>query len=91
MKTRVLLIVLLVAIAFSGNAQKSNIRIGYIDTEYILENIPEYNEALGQLDQKVQKWKIEIDLKLRDIEKKKLDLRNESVLLTKELIEEREE
>ena len=91
MKTRVLLIVLLVAIAFSGNAQKSNIRIGYIDTEYILENIPEYNEALGQLDQKVQKWKIEIDLKLRDIEKKKLDLRNESVLLTKELIEEKEE
>ena len=91
MKTRVLLIVLLVAIAFSGYAQKSNIRIGYIDTEYILENIPEYNEALGQLDQKVQKWKSEIDLKLRDIEKKKLDLRNESVLLTKELIEEKEE
>ncbi|PHS06274.1 MAG: hypothetical protein COA88_10975 [Kordia sp.] len=91
MKTRVLLIVLLVAITFSGYAQKSNIRIGYIDTEYILENIPEYNEALGQLDQKVQKWKSEIDLKLRDIEKKKLDLRNERVLLTKELIEEKEE
>ena len=91
MKTRVLLIVLLMLITFSVNAQRSNIRIGYIDTEYILENIPEYNVALSQLDQKVQKWKSEIDLKLRSIEKKKLDLRNESVLLTKELIEEKEE
>jgi len=91
MKTRVLLIVLLVVITFSSNAQKSNIRMGYVDTEYILENIPEYNEALAQLDQKVQKWKTEIDLKLRGIEKKKLDLRNERVLLTKELIEEKEE
>lgn len=91
MKTRVLLIVLLVLITFSSNAQKSNIRMGYIDTEYILENIPEYNEALTQLNQKVQKWKSEIDLKLRGIEKKKLDLRNERVLLTKELIEEKEE
>jgi len=91
MKTRVLLIVFLILIIFSVNAQRSNIRIGYIDTEYILENIPEYNEALSQLDKKVQKWKSEIDLKLRSIEKKKLDLRNESVLLTKELIEEKEE
>ena len=91
MKTRVLLIVFLILITFSVNAQRSNIRIGYIDTEYILENIPEYTEALSQLDKKVQKWKSEIDLKLRGIEKKKLDLRNERVLLTKELIEEKEE
>jgi len=91
MKTRVLLIVFLILIIFSVNAQRSNIRIGYIDTEYILENIPEYTEALSQLDKKVQKWKSEIDLKLRGIEKKKLDLRNERVLLTKELIEEKEE
>ena len=91
MKTRILLVVVLVLTTFSSNAQRSNIRIGYIDTEYILENIPEYNEALSQLDSKVQKWKGEIDLKLRDIDKKKLDLRNERVLLTKELIEEKEE
>lgn len=91
MKTKILLAVVIILVAFSSNAQRSNIRIGYIDTEYILENIPEYNNALSQLDAKVMKWKSEIDLKLRDIEKKKLDLRNERVLLTKELIEEKEE
>jgi Skp family chaperone for outer membrane proteins len=91
MKTKVFFIGLLTAFTFYCNAQKSNIRIGYVDTEYILENMPEYKESLSQLDQKVQKWKGEIDLKLRNIEKKKLDLRNERVLLTKELIEEKEE
>ena len=91
MKTKVLLITLFLAFTYNVNAQRSNIRIGYIDTEYILENVPEYQEALSQLDQKVQKWKEEIDLKLRNIEKKKQDLRNERVLLTKELIEEKEE
>jgi len=91
MKTKVLFIAFLLLVTFNINAQRSNIRIGYIDTEYILENIPEYQEALAQLDAKVRKWKAEIDLKLKDIEKKKLDLRNERVLLTKELIEEKEE
>ena len=91
MKTKFFFISLFVALTFYCSAQKSNIRIGYVDTEYILENVPEYKESLSQLDQKVQKWKSEIDLKLRDIEKKKLDLRNERVLLTKELIEEKEE
>lgn len=91
MKTKVLLIAFLLISTLSLNAQRSNIRIGYIDTEYILENIPEYQEALSQLDTKVQKWKAEVDLKLRNLEKKKQDLRNERVLLTKELIEEKEE
>jgi Skp family chaperone for outer membrane proteins len=91
MKTKALFISLLLVFIFKVNAQKSNIRIGYVDTEYILENVPEYKESLSQLDQKVQKWKKEIDLKLREIDKKKLDLRNERILLTNELIEEKEE
>ncbi len=64
MKTKVLF---LLAIAFMlslcVNAQRG-VRIGYIDTEYILENVPEYQEATSQLDSKVQKWKVEIEKKL---------------------------
>ncbi|WP_412983752.1 OmpH family outer membrane protein [Pontimicrobium sp. IMCC45349] len=71
-------------------AQRS-IRIGYIDTEYILQNVPEYQSATSQLDSKVQKWKTEIETRLSAIEEKKKQLNNERVLLTKELIEEREE
>lgn len=77
-------------INFSSFAQRG-VRIGYIDTEYILQNVPEYQEASQQLDAKVQKWKSEIELRLSEIDQKKKQLNSESVLLTKELIEERQE
>lgn len=66
-------------------------RIGYIDMEYILENIPDYAEAKNQLEQKTQKWKQDIELKKNEINRLKETLKTERVLLTKELIEEREE
>jgi Skp family chaperone for outer membrane proteins len=66
-------------------------RIGYIDMEYILENVPDYAEAKNQLDQKTQKWKKDIEVKKNEIAKLKETLKTERVLLTKELVEEREE
>ncbi len=77
-------------IGISIHAQRG-VRIAYIDTEYILEKVPEYQEAMAQLDSKAQKWKNEIQGKLSEIAQKRKDLSNEKVLLTKELIEEREE
>ncbi len=93
MKTKGLLLVAAISCLFFTNlihAQKG-IRIGYIDMDYILENVPEYNEASGALETKVQKWKVEIEAELKDVEEMRKDLNNERVLLTKELIEEREE
>jgi Skp family chaperone for outer membrane proteins len=86
----VLLFILLLSI-FNGNAQSRGIRIGYIDMEYILQNVPDYTEAKNQLEQKAQKWKQEIEVKKVDLMKLKDALKTERVLLTKELIEEREE
>jgi|AVFP01.1.fsa_nt_gi Skp family chaperone for outer membrane proteins len=74
----------------SATAQKS-IRIGYVDTEYILENIPDYQEATSQLNQKISKWKLEAESRLKEIEQMKKQLENESVLMTKELYDERME
>ncbi|WP_299098827.1 OmpH family outer membrane protein [uncultured Winogradskyella sp.] len=96
MKTKMMnfkVLFLLVIISFFGfnaNAQRG-VRIGYIDTEYILQNVPEYQEASAQLDKKVLGWKSEIESKLNVIAQKKKELDNESVLLTKELYDERYE
>jgi len=91
MKIKALFLLSLISlISYTSDAQRGA-RIGYIDTEYILENVPEYQEASSQLDAKVQKWKSEIEQKLGQIEQKRNDLSNESVLLTPELIKEREE
>ena len=71
-------------------AQKSQ-RIAYIDMEYILQNIPQYLQAQNSLDEKVDKWKKKLDKEARAIEILKTDLTNEKAILTKDLIDEREE
>lgn len=91
MKIKVLFLLAVVfMLSISSHAQRG-VRIGYIDTEYILENVPEYQEASTQLESKVQKWKTEIDSRLGGIEQKRKDLSNEKTLLTTELVKEREE
>lgn len=91
MYNRVLFLLTLVfTISLSSFAQRG-LRIAYIDTEYILENVPEYQEASSQLNTKAEKWKNEIHQKLTAIEQKRKELSNEKALLTKELINEREE
>jgi Skp family chaperone for outer membrane proteins len=74
-----------------ASAQTRGIKVGYIDMEYILEKVPDYAEAKNQLEQKAQKWKQEIEVKKNEINKLKETLKSEKVLLTKELLEEREE
>jgi len=90
MKTNVLLITVVFLTAFSAVAQRG-VRIGYVDMEYILENVEEYREANEQLANKVERWKLEIEEKQGVIDQMKKDLMAEKVLLTDELIEERTE
>ena len=77
-------------VLFVAQAQKTT-KIGYIDMEYILEKVPEYAEAKNQLEQKATTWKQEIEIKKNDIKKLKDALASEKVLLTKELINDKEE
>ena len=88
MKKLVFIFVLLFTVAIS--AQKPQ-RVGYIDMEYILENVPEYLEAQNTLNAKVAKWKTKLDTEARHIELLKTDLANEKAILTKDLIDEKEE
>ena len=92
MKTRKLLLfaITLFCFSFFTTAQRG-VRIGYIDMEYILESVPEYREATVQLEGKVQRWKQDVEKKQMEVDQMKLNLANERVLLTKELITEREE
>lgn len=72
-------------------AQGASVRVAYIDMEYILKKVPEYIEANNQLEQRAQTWKKEMDAKKSEIKKFKDNLTAERSLLTRELIEEREE
>ncbi|MGB7392867.1 MAG: OmpH family outer membrane protein [Pricia sp.] len=92
MKTKSYVLLILTLTLFSSNAfAQRGVRIGYVDMEYILENVEEYREATKQLEDKVQKWKVEVEQKQSAVEQMKKDLQAERVLLTDELISEREE
>lgn len=90
MLKRTFLFTLFILIGIGASAQKP-INIGFVDMEYILENVPEYEQASAQLDQRVKEWQNEIEQKRKEINEMKTSLQNERALLTPELIEEREE
>ena len=91
MKKFIFSLITICFLASNSFGQSRGIKVGYIDMEYILDKVPDYAEAKNQLDQKAQKWKQEIEEKKLEITKFKETLKTERVLLTKELIEEREQ
>jgi outer membrane protein len=73
--------------SFSAFGQK----YAYVDTEYILDNIPEYHDAQDELDALSAKWQKEIEddhSKVEDMYKK---YQAESVLLPDDLKHKRED
>lgn|SRR5690606_7758418 len=90
MKLTTVLLLLLSIGSFTLNAQRG-VRLGYVDMDYILESVEEYQTANQQLAKRVQKWKIEVEEQQASIAQMRSDLAAEKVLLTKELIQERED
>ena len=91
MQKKVLFLLILVSMQTLSLQAQRGVSVAYIDSEFILENVPEYQEATIQLNAKAEKWKNEIAEKLDAIAQKRKDLSNEKALLTAELISEREE
>ncbi len=65
---------------FISNAQ----RIAYVNTDYILENLPQYKAAQDQLDDLTKKWKSEIQQRVKEIDKLNSKYKAEKVLLPKD-------
>lgn len=65
-------------------------KYAFVDTKYILENVPEYHEAQKDLDSYSMQWQKEIESRYETIDKLKKALLAERVLLTEEMIQTRE-
>ncbi|HRG00064.1 MAG TPA: OmpH family outer membrane protein [Bacteroidia bacterium] len=86
MKKIVLSIIAIVFCSFVSLAQK----IGYVDTDYILSNIPEYKAAQTEIDKISVDWQKEIEVKYAEIDKLYKIYQAESVLLTDDMKKKRE-
>jgi len=69
---RILLFIAFISI-FANAQTARGVKIGYIDMEYILEKVPDYADAINQLEQKAQKWKQEIETKRNELINQRID------------------
>jgi outer membrane protein len=69
-----------------ANAQK----FAYVDSEYILAQMPSYKSAQKQLDELSKEWQQDVDAKFAEIDKLYKQYQAEKVLLTKDMQTKRE-
>ena len=80
----------LVGILMSFNTALAQ-RFGYIDSQKILERLPEYSQANTELEEMTKQWKAEIAKKQQDILDSRTKLEAERVLLTEEMYAKKQE
>tara|TARA_Y100000389_G_C17405430_1_gene487736 strand:+ start:400 stop:987 length:588 start_codon:yes stop_codon:yes gene_type:complete len=89
MKIKLFLSAILCTLAFAAMAQRGA-RIAYIDMDVILSKNKEFSTASQLLDEKIAQWKKEIELKKIQLKRIEDQFAVEKILLTPELIADRE-
>ena len=89
MKKILLFIALTIGLSWSAFAQ--NQKNAYIDSEYILGNIPEYKEAQRELDRLAANWQRDIEKQFASIDSMYKKYQVEAITLPDNLKQKREE
>lgn len=87
MKKVVLTLIVFFSVVVVSNAQK----YGFIDSEYIMDNIPSFTAAQEQLDQLSSQYQKELESMHAEIEQMYQDYQAESVLLSDDMKRKRED
>lgn len=72
-----------------GGSQTFAQKFGYIDTEYIMNKMPEYKKANETMNQFAEKWTKDLQAKYADVEKMKQKFQQEEILLTADMKKEK--
>lgn len=87
MKRIIFILTLLLSLSAGAFAQ----RFAFIDTEYILKNIPAYEKANRQLEQQSKRWQAEIETKQTEIQNLYKQYRQQALSLSAEQKQQQEE
>jgi outer membrane protein len=66
-------------------------KFAYVDTQYILDNLPEFTEAQAQLDELSNQWQKEIEAKFAEVDKMYKDYQAQMVLLPDDMKKKKEQ
>jgi len=83
------IIVLTVFVALPAVAQQQ--RFAFVDTEYILNNIPAYKSAQAQIDKLSADWQKEIETQYSEVDKLYKNYQAESVMLSEDMKKRRQD
>jgi outer membrane protein len=87
MKRNILITLVMILISLPAFSQK----YAYIDSEYILGNVPEYKEAKAELDRIAAIWQKEIEAKFKSIDSLYKSFQVEAITLPENLKKNRED
>ncbi|MEM8899501.1 MAG: OmpH family outer membrane protein [Bacteroidota bacterium] len=82
---------LILALFFTGISLSYAQRIAYIDSEFIMDQIPEYQAAQDEIDRISQKWQEELEGKYRSIEQMYSEYTAGEVLMTEDTKRDKQE
>lgn len=77
-------------LAFSASFGQSQ-KLGYVDTEAILEKIPEYGVAQQEIERITEQWQKELEKKYSDIETLYANYQAQEVLLSEDVKRQRQD
>ncbi|MBT6236571.1 MAG: OmpH family outer membrane protein [Bacteroidetes bacterium] len=89
MKSIVKITMAFAILMFTSNIVSAQ-KFAYVDSEYILSQMPSYKSAQKQLDVLSKEWQQEVDTKFEEIDKLYKQYQAEKVLLTKDMQVKRE-
>ncbi len=78
---------LLVSLLFGATYAQ---RVGYVDTEYIMGQMPEYKTVQDEIEQISKKWQSDLEQKYQDIEKMYSDYQAQEVLLPEDVRQQKQ-
>ncbi|MFK7972932.1 MAG: OmpH family outer membrane protein [Bacteroidia bacterium] len=87
MKRFIVLVLVLASTAFALQAQK----VGYINTEEIMQKMPEYQEAQAAIDEISALWQTELEKKYAKIEQMYQEYAAQEVLYTEEVKQQKQD
>ena len=83
-------IVISVLLTFTMVSMIQAQKFAYVDSQYILDNLPEFTEAQAQLDEVSVQWQTEIETKFAEVEKMRQDFQAQAVLLPEDMKRKKE-
>ena len=88
--TKLVLFALLMMMGMTMVKAQGNQKFAYVDTDYILQNIPEYGDAQEEINQMSVGWQKELKALRDKVDQMKRDYQTESILLSDDMKNKKE-